>query len=85
MDNNVRNPLSKIEVDVAEKPGQPPKGGIAVTDEEGIATFNIKPGNYFIYFNNLTFPKNLSVPDPQSITVIEDSINEKTFLITTIK
>lgn len=85
MDNNVKNPLSNIEVDVAEKPGQPPKGGIAITNEQGIAIFKIKPGSYFIYFNNLTFPKNLNTPEPQSITITEGVVNEKTLLITTKK
>ncbi len=83
MDNNIKNPLPNIEVDVAKKPGQPPKGGVAITNDQGIATFNIKPGSYFIYFNNLTFPKNLSTPEPQSITVVEGAANEKTLLITT--
>lgn len=85
MDNNVKNPLPNIEVDVAEKPGQPPKGGIAITNEEGIATFKVKPGSYFIYFNDDTFPKNLDTPEPQPINVTEEAISEKTFLITTNK
>jgi hypothetical protein len=83
MDNNVKNPLSNIEVDVAEKPGQPPKGGAAITNEQGVATFKIKPGSYVIYFNNMNFPKNLSVPESQAITVVDDKINEKILLITT--
>lgn len=83
MDNNVKNPVSSIEVDVAPKPGQPPKGGVAITNEEGVASFKIKPGSYFVYFNNLTFPKNLSIPEPQAITVTADMINEKIILVTT--
>jgi len=82
MNNNSRDPLGKIEVDVAEKPGPPPEGGIAITDESGIATFRIKPGVYFIYFNNSNFPKNLSTPEPSSVVVTE-GINTKTILITT--
>jgi hypothetical protein len=85
MDNNLRNPLSKIEVDVAKEPGPPPKGGIAYTDEQGVATFNIKPGEYYIYFNTLNFPKNLSVPREQAVTVAPNAIAEKTLLITTAK
>ncbi len=83
MDNNVKNPLPNIEVDVAEKPGPPPKGGIGLTDENGVAMFKIKPGNYFIYFNDTVFPKNLATPPLEQITVVEGSINEKTLLITT--
>lgn len=83
MDNNVKNPLPNIEVDVAEKPGPPPKGGIALTDESGVATFKIKPGSYYVFFNDLTFPKNLSRPQPVQITVSDGGVNEKTILITT--
>lgn len=83
MDNNVKNPLPNIEVDLAEKPGKPPSGGVAMTDESGVANFKVKPGTYFIYFNDLSFPKNLAVPQPQQITVSDEKISEKTFLITT--
>lgn len=77
-------PLSKIEVDVAEKTGSPPKGGVAVTNENGVASFSIKPGNYVIYFNLGTFPKNLDWPQggPETnITVSEGSANEKTLIL----
>lgn len=83
MDNNVKNSLANVEVDVAEKPGPPPKGGVAVTDEQGVATFKIKPGNYVIYFNEASFPKNLAVPQLQQITVSEGEANAKTLLVTT--
>lgn len=85
MDNNNNDPVSKTEVDVALKPGQPPKGGVAFTDEAGVATFNIKPGTYSIYFNENSFPNNLAIPEPQSITVVEEGNNETTFLIDTKK
>ena len=83
MDNNLKNPLANIEVDVAKKLGPPPKGGVAVTDESGVATFKIKPGNYYLYFNHASFPKNLAVPESQPITVTEGAVNQKTLLITT--
>lgn len=83
MDNNLKNPVNNVEVDIALKPGQPPKGGVAVTDELGIATFKIKPGNYYIYFNENTFPKNLKVPELEQIVVKEDAVNEKTILVDT--
>lgn len=85
MDNNVQNPLPNVEVDLAEKPGNPPKGGVAITNELGVATFKVKPGTYFIFFNDLTFPKNLKVPEVQEITVIEGAANKKTILVTTSK
>lgn len=83
MDNNVKNPLPNIEVDVAVKPGQPPKGGVAMTDQSGTATFKIKPGTYSIFFNENSFPKNLKVPELVQITVSEGVTNEKTVLVTT--
>ncbi len=83
MNNNLRNPVNKVEVDVAKKPGQPPKGGVAATDESGVAVFKIKPGIYYIYFNDVTFPKNLAVPEARQVTVDENSVKEETFLINT--
>lgn len=83
MDNNVRNPLDRVEVDLGPKPGPPAKGGVATTDQQGVATFMVKPGDYYIYFNDLTFPKNLSVPQPVAVTVIEGQLNQKTILVTT--
>jgi hypothetical protein len=85
MDNNVRDPLANIEVDVAEKPGAPPKGGIAVTDESGVATFKIKSGTYYVFFNDFTFPKNLEMPPVAQVTVSEGAATEKTILMTTSK
>lgn len=83
MDNNSKDPLANIEVDIGKKPGPPPKGGVAITNQVGIATFKIKPGDYVIYFNDLTFPSNLAVPETQPITVTEGDANVKTILITT--
>jgi hypothetical protein len=57
-------PVPNLEVDLGEKPGQPPKGGVIETDEGGIATFFVKPGMYYIYFNMNNFPNDLQ-PLPQ--------------------
>jgi len=70
-----KNLLAGIEVDIARKPGPPPIGGVASTDENGLAVFNIKPGKYFIFFNTNNFPKNLKCPNPQPIKVKEGIIN----------
>lgn len=80
------NPLPNIEVDVGERTGPPPKGGVAVTNENGVATFNVKPGSYVIYFNLGTFPKNLDWPEggPETkIQVEENKVNEKTLILKT--
>jgi hypothetical protein len=83
LDNN--QPVDRVEMDLAEKPGPPKKGGVAVTDENGIAVFNVQPGSYFIYFNSGNFPKNLQEPEPQPIQVIEGENNKKTIKVTTKK
>jgi len=79
MDNGT--PLANIEVDVAERPGTPPSGGISYTDENGIAVFNIKPGQYYIFFNSNSFPENLIIPDPEPIQVQEEIINQYTIQV----
>lgn len=79
-----QEPVAGIEVDVGERAGgQPPKGGIAETDDKGVAIFFIKPGNYFIYFNALKFPKNLQQPKGGNVPVIVEAgqINQKTVIL----
>ncbi len=85
--NETGTPLSKIEVDIGEKSGPPPEGGHVLTDENGIATFNIQPGNYFIFFNTLNFPKNFVNPTSESehqtiqVQVEENKLNEKKIIL----
>lgn len=81
VDNN--QPVKDVEIDLAEKPGPPPKGGIAVTNERGIAEFNVQPGNYFIYFNSNYFPKNLQEPELLQVQVAEGQVNKKTITLKT--
>lgn len=78
-------PVADVEVDLGEKPGPPPKGGVTVTDKNGMATFSVQPGNYFIYFNSGSFPKNLQEPEPQQIQVSEENISKKTIILKTKK
>jgi len=73
-DNN--QPVANVEVDVAEKPGPPLPGGSAMTNGNGVATFNIQPGNYFIYFNSSNFPQNFKEPALQQIQVSEGSVSK---------
>jgi len=79
MDNGM--PLSNVEVDLAENPGPPLTGGVALSDENGLAVFNIMPGNYFIFFNDNNFPKNVEVPEPEPVEIITDKINQKTITL----
>lgn len=76
MDNGT--PVAKLEIDLGEKPGPPPRGGVSHTDENGVAIFNVKPGEYVIYFNSGTFPKNLNMIGLVPVSVMEGKINEKT-------
>lgn len=83
MDNG-KNIIPNLEIDLAEEPGgQPPEGGVALTDTSGVAEFNVKPGIYYIYFNDLNFPTNLKNPGPEQITVSEDAPNTKEILFVT--
>jgi hypothetical protein len=77
-------PLSNIEVDVGEKSGPPTEGGSVVTNEQGIAVFALKPGNYVIFFNMTNFPKNLDFPQgmPETpVLVSSGTINEITLIL----
>lgn len=79
MENN--KPVANLEVDVAEKTGPPQLGGTAETNENGVATFNIQPGDYFIYFNSGNFPQNLTEAKPLPIQVIEGNISKTTIIL----
>lgn len=69
-------PLHNVEVDLAETPGQPPIGGVALSDESGQAVFNVKPGNYFIFFNDINFPKNIKNPGSIPVEVKKGESNK---------
>jgi hypothetical protein len=73
--------LDNVEVDLAEEPGPPPIGGVALSDENGLAVFNVKPGNYFIFFNDNNFPKNVESPEAQPVEVLADKVNQKTIIL----
>lgn len=68
--------LANVEVDVAEKPGAPPKDGVAITNESGVATLKVKSGTYFIFFNSNTFPANFEIPATKQVIVEEGKINQ---------
>ena len=73
--------LDNVEVDLAEEPGPPPIGGVALSDENGLAVFNVRPGNYFIFFNDNNFPKNIEASEPQPVEVMTDKINQQTIIL----
>lgn len=79
--NENNSPVPDLEVDLAEKPGAPKRGGAVTTNQNGIATFNVQPGNYFIYFNSGNFPQNLKEGEPRSVQVVEGSVNKATVIL----
>lgn len=74
-------PVSNLEVDLSEKNGPPAEGGVQKTDNSGIATFNVKPGHYFVFFNTTNFPEKYQVPRESEIDVIEGQSNGVTILL----
>ncbi len=80
--NEDQQPLTNVEINLGEKTGTPPQGGRQVTNSKGVATFFVKPGKYFIYFNDLFFPKDLMKPiDLLQITVEEGKPVTKTVIL----
>ncbi|MFA5386732.1 MAG: hypothetical protein WC297_03660 [Candidatus Paceibacterota bacterium] len=75
------DPLANVEVDIAEIPGPPLSGGVAHTDENGTAVFQIKPGDYFIFFNSSNFPEGFIEPEPREVTIEEGELNEFTIVL----
>ena len=73
--SETEQPVTNLEVDLAERPGPPPVGGTAKTNERGLAVFWVRPGAYFVYFNSLSFPGELRIPDPQQVEVVERAMN----------
>ena len=65
------SPVADLEVDVSAEPGPPLQGGSAKTDGNGIAVFHIKPGSYYIFFNDNFFPKDLEYRDTLKVTLEE--------------
>lgn len=70
-----QDPLSNIEVNVSQEPGQPPVGGTMFTDETGTAVFHVRPGSYFIFFNSNNFPSGFDYPAPTPVRVEEGQSN----------
>lgn len=72
------SPATGLEVDVATQIGQPGEGGMVETDGTGVATFHIKPGTYYIFFNDTNFPKDLLHKDTPQVTVSEGLTTKQT-------
>lgn len=81
--DSLQKPVVDLEVDVASKNEPPTADGIKRTDINGVATFNLKPGHYFIFFNTINFPTNYQVPRETEIDVSEGQLNNKTIILQT--
>jgi hypothetical protein len=80
--NESQQSLTNVEVDLGNQPGTPPSGGRQLTNSKGVATFFVKPGKYSIYFNDISFPKDLMKPvDLLQINVEERKSNTKTIIL----
>lgn len=69
--------ISGIEVDVGEHPGG--KMAVEITDKNGVAFFEKMPvGNYVVFFNDNTFPKNFEkASNLISVKIIEGQVTEQ--------
>jgi len=72
-------PVVGLEVDlwtIEANPG-PPDVGFAKTNESGVATFKISPGDYKVGFNLENFPEQFICPSWTPVTVSEGETNVK--------
>jgi hypothetical protein len=75
-------PVANLEVDMAKTSGQPPEGGVAQTDNKGIAVFYLRPNTYVIYFNGNNFPQDLQQPENLTqVKVEKNKINRQTIIL----
>ena len=76
-----KKPATNLEVDIATEVGKVLNGGHVNTDSNGVATFKIKPGTYYIFFNANNFPKNLLYKDVPPVLVTESSTAAETIIL----
>jgi len=81
-------PLTGFEVDLWAdgKVEGPPTAAIGETSEDGVATFNLKPGTYWQGFNLTDWPEDLEIPVGQrEITVKSGEVTEVTITLNPVK
>jgi len=79
--NTDNEPVIGIEIDVAFQPGPPEDWGVKETNTEGIAIYNLDPGDYFAYFNMERFPSEYVVQPEKKVTVINGEETIVTFVL----
>ncbi len=75
--------VSGVEVDIDESlPPLPIRMVSSLTNESGVATFKLKPGTYFVFFNLNNFPQDLEFPKTsQRIDIQGNRENELTIVL----
>jgi hypothetical protein len=77
-----KNPIPNLEVDLDKSlPPSPARMLFVDTDENGVATFNLQPGTYFVFFNGNNFPKDFQIPNTRKIDVKSGQVNELTIIL----
>jgi hypothetical protein len=75
------SPATNLEVDISTEAGRVLNGGHEKTDSNGIATFNVQPGNYYIFFNAINFPKGLFYTDVPPVTLQSGKTASQTIIL----
>jgi len=77
-----KNPIPNLEVDLDKNvPPSPARMLFVDTDENGVATFQLKPGTYFVFFNGNNFPNDFQMPTTRKIDVKSGKVNELTIIL----
>lgn len=77
------NSVKNIEVDLwrASQITGEPNARILITDKNGIASFNLTKGNYYIGFNLETFPTDDYIYPGQSPVTVIEGITQKIIIL----
>jgi hypothetical protein len=77
-----KKPIPNLEVDLDKNVPPSPASILFVdTDENGVATFQLKPGTYFVFFNGNNFPNDFRIPRTQKIDVKSGQENKLTIIL----
>ena len=60
--NSDDQPMVGIEIDVAVQPGPPESWGVKEANVNGMASFELDPGTYHVFFNTNRFPSGYEIP-----------------------
>jgi len=79
--NNNEEPIVGIEIDVATQPGLPAQWGIKEANIQGLATYDIDPGQYYVFFNLNRFPSEYIVQSERRVIIIAGQQQNITFTL----